>query len=233
MTFILSKKSKPKLVDNTILNQITKQNLLKKQLINVNYEKSKYETILITVHDKCIEYLTNYFWIIFFILIIIIILWCRYKWYKKSLKNNKNYHNKIYKKNINQEDINKNYQEDMYQNYEEDINQNYQNYQNFQNKQNSINQEDINQNYQNFQYKQNINSINQEDNYQYFQDKQNNINQEDNNEITKFDTKYTNKKDIKYNIKDTNVNVKSVNFDTINNTFFDPVDNSNSNFSYI
>ena len=88
MTFILSKNIKPKLVDNIILNQITKQNLLNQQFINVESEKSKYQILLNTFQNKCIDYLTNYYWIILIIIIIIIILWFRYKWYKKSLEKN-------------------------------------------------------------------------------------------------------------------------------------------------
>jgi len=86
MTFILSKKYKPKLVDNNILKQITKHNLLINQLTNVNSDKSKYQILFNNMHDKCIDYLTNYFWIILLIIIIIYILWCRYNWYQKSLK---------------------------------------------------------------------------------------------------------------------------------------------------
>jgi Mg-chelatase subunit ChlI len=44
-------------------------------------------------------------------------------------------------------------------------------------------------------------------------------------------TQYTNKKDIKYNNKDNNI--KAINFDRINNTFYDSISNNNSNYSFI
>ena len=268
MTFILSRKSKPKLVDNNILNQITKQNLLKKQLINVDSEKSTYQIF----YDKCIEYLTKYFWIIFIIIVIIIILWCRYKWYKKSLKNN--YNQKYKKRNQYINTMNIDQEQDQYQEQEQEQEQDqYQEQYQYQyqeqdqdqdididviNQNQSINAMKQNMNQYQYQY-QDKNTINQDQyKYQYkYQDQ--NINaikrdqyldqdidqdidqyqpinaiKEENiedNEITNFDTQYTNKKDIKYNIK--NNDVKAINLNTINNSFFDPVDNGNSNFSFI
>jgi hypothetical protein len=238
MTFILSRNSKPKLVDNTIFNQISKQNLLKKQLIIVEPEKTKYQILLITIHDKCIEYLTKYIWIILFIIIIIIILWCRYKWYKNNQENN--YKQKYQKYQKYQEQDQYQYlDQDQDQDQDLDINVINQ-YQDI----NVINQyidQDLDPNQDPNQYinvinqdqyqeqNQYINVIDQNQNqYQYQYQEQEQEQNIENNEISKFDTQYTNKKDI----KDNNL-VKAVNFDTINNTFFDPIDSGNSNFSFI
>jgi len=258
MTFILSKKSKPKLVDNTILNQITKQNVLKKQMINDNSEKSKYQLLLTTIHDKCIDYLTNYFWIILIIIVIIYILWCRYKWYQDSLKiNNDNLsnnqykyndiyfdndytsqynHNDVYqqnKYNLNNQYTNKNqHKYNLNNQYNDNLSNNQHKY-NLSNNQHKYNLNNKNKyNLTNNQNKYNLNNNNQNDEINKF-DKQND---EINDEINKFDyqninTQYTNKKDIKYNTK--NNNIKDINFDTINDTFYDPIDKNNSNYSFI
>jgi hypothetical protein len=246
MTFILSKKSKPKLVENNILNQLSKQNLLKKQMNIVNSEKTKYKLLLNTAHDKCIDFLTNYFWIILIIIVIIYILWCRYKWYQESLKKkNFTYFDDDYTLQYNKND---NYEQNKY--YLNKKNDNYQQNKYYLNKKNDnyqqnneTNQSDcqnINTQYtnkKNDNYQQN-NETNQSDyqniNTQYTNKKNDNCQQ--NNETNQSDyqninTQYTNKKDIKYNKTDNNI--KAINFDTINNTFYDPISNNNSNYSFL
>jgi len=268
MTFILSKKSKPKLVDISILNQITKQNLLKKQIINS--EKSKYQLLLNTIHDKCIDFITNYFWIIIIFIIIIYILWCRYKWYQESLKKKFTYFDDDYtlqynlnnqnKYNLNNQkhNHNDNYQLHNLNNQKHNHNDKYQqnnlNNQKHNHNKYNLNNHNHNHNQKHNQNKYNLNNHNQNkynlNNQKHNQNKYNLNNEVDiyqqnnevdiyqqNNEINildnqKINTQYTNKKDIKYNNNNNN-NIKVINFDTINNTFYDPISNNNSNYSFI
>jgi hypothetical protein len=238
MTFILSKKSKPKLVDNNILNQITKQNVLKKQMNDVKCEKSNYQILITTIHDKCIDLLTNYFWIILIIIVIIYILWCRYKWYQESLKkihftyfndkndilqhdilqyNPKHKVNNIYNK-YNPNDNNQINKKD----YQFDLNNQINLYDNPNKKTQYTNKKD-------YQFDNSI------INTQYTNKKDNQFDL--NNQINEFDnlninTQYTNKKDIKYNNdnnNDNNNNIKPINFDIIDNTLLE----NNSNYSFI
>jgi len=254
MTFILSKKSKPKLVDNNILNQITKQNLLKKQINDVNYEKSNYQLLLTKIHDKCIDLLTNYFWIILIIIVIIYILWCRYKWYQESLKKKHftyfNNNNDILQHDILQHDI-------LQYNQKHKVNNIYNKYNHNDNKQikkkdyqqnteinqfdlnNQLNQYANNSQINHFDLNNQVNQYTNKKDYQFDLNTEINqysnnsqINQFDlNNQINEFDnpiinTQYTNKKDIKYNNDN---NIKPINFDIIDNTLLE----NSSNYSFI
>jgi hypothetical protein len=245
MTYILSKKTKPKLVDNNLLSQII-QNNEKQKIICANNKEDKFQLLLICIQNKIIDFLTNYFWIIIIIIIIIYILWCRYKWYKKDLENNNilqqkniinynhyiknkqytnpsnNYINENIKNFYNQKYINdKKFNNQKYINDKKSNNQNYINHINFDN----INENNINEGikYDDLIEYNNLNYIDEDIKY-------NNINddQKYKNNLDIINTEYTNKKDIKYN----NSDYKAVNFDIINNILFDTY-SENNNYSFI
>ena len=200
LSFILQKKSKPKLVDNYIINQISKQNLFKQQNLNIKSEVPEYKILINSIHNKCIIFLTTYFWIIIILLIIIYILWCRYVWYANNKK--KCYNSKLYQYRHDNNDL------DL-------IDTSYIN--------NTINTSYINNNNNTIDtsYINNNNTIDTS----YINNNNNTIDTSYTNTI---DTLYTNKKDNKdKNMNPINTNM---NPNLINDSFYEPFSKNTNNY---